>query len=198
MDVQRCLSFIDYTDLFSQCLFRTDCAVEDILGLQLQVADAIRINQYGLSLFRSHVPFDAQGEAAFLAVAVDGYGLVKWTGTSFRVVGHFYISGLSRSDRFFGPFGLRATAGSRDPRDDKRAVTCVFDRKYVTCQSIGFPYRTEVIDQLVCTDSGVILCRYTVYGKQYTGKNKDQFVSVQHSLSFGFPVIILLLPESSG
>ena len=78
------------------------------------------------------------------------------------------------------------------------SVTCVFDRKYVTCQSIGFPNRTEVIDQLVCTDSGVILCRYTAYSKQYTGKNKDQFVSVQHSLSSGFPVIILLLPGLSG
>ena len=46
----------------------------------------------------------------------------------------------------------------------------------MTCQSIGFSNRTEVIDQLVCTDSGVILCRYTAYCKQYTGKNKDQFV----------------------
>ena len=198
MDVQRCLSFIDYVDLLSQCFFRTDCAIEDILGLQLQVADTVRINQYGLSLFRSNVSFDTQGEAAFFAVTVNGYGLVERAGTSFGVVGYFYFSGLSRSDGLFGPFGLRATAGCRDPRDDKRTVTCVFDRKYVTCQSIGFPNRTEVIDQLVCTDSGVILCRYTAYSKQYTGKNKDQFVSVQHSLSSGFPVIILLLPGLSG
>ena len=81
-----------------------------------------------------------------LYLGVDGYGLVKRTGTPFRVVSYFYLSGLARSDGLFGPFGLRAAARSGDPRDDKRAVTCVFDLKYGTCQSIGLSYRTEVID----------------------------------------------------
>ena len=56
-------------------------------------------------------------------------------------------------------------------------------------------YRTHVADQLPEINFKGTL---PAYSKQYTGKNKDQFVSVQHSLSSGFPVIILLLPGLSG
>mgnify|MGYP000606374244 CR=1 FL=1 len=58
MDVQGCFSFIDQVDLFSQCFFGADRAVKNIFCLQFQVADAIRINQYGLSFFRGYVSFD--------------------------------------------------------------------------------------------------------------------------------------------
>jgi hypothetical protein len=39
----------------------------------------------------------------------------------------------------------------------------------MTSQSIGFSYRTEVMNELVSTDYGLVLGLHTIQEKQYAG-----------------------------